>query len=158
MLTAEDAVADNITPKKQQVEEIPVNFQDLKGSELEKNDSKVDKTIELSLRKRVVVTMVTAVMPLIVVWAIRPFDRIIDYLLPPSSLAVHEQRSKLGNHSEPIFNHSLFQNRNAFPFRQCSQNATLCCNGLENLCDLPINDVMFATVHNAMAAKENGKK
>jgi hypothetical protein len=32
----------------------------------------------------------------------------------------------------------------------------MCCNGLENVCDLRINEVMLATLHNAHATKEDG--
>jgi hypothetical protein len=30
------------------------------------------------------------------------------------------------------------------------------CNGLENLCDLPVNNILFATLHNAMATEQDG--
>ena len=37
----------------------------------------------------------------------------------------------------------------SFDYMQCREN-TKCCNGLESNCDLKFNEVMFATVHNAM--------
>jgi hypothetical protein len=44
----------------------------------------------------------------------------------------------------------------AFAFNRCAANATACCNGVESICDSPISDVMFATVHNAMSSSEDG--
>jgi len=31
-----------------------------------------------------------------------------------------------------------------------------CCNGLPSLCDMPANEIMYASLHNGMAAVENG--
>ena len=47
-----------------------------------------------------------------------------------------------------------------YDFIQCNSDGTTtpsnCCNGLEGLCDLRVNEVMYATLHNAMATFENG--
>ena len=40
----------------------------------------------------------------------------------------------------------------AFVFDQCGD----CCNGLSSNCELRLDEVMFAGVHNAMATRENG--
>jgi|EP00979_Chaetoceros_neogracilis_P017450 hypothetical protein len=37
----------------------------------------------------------------------------------------------------------------AFSFMQCPDNGDPCCNGLQSNCDLKVNEIMFATVHNA---------
>ena len=44
-----------------------------------------------------------------------------------------------------------------YPFDQCrsSSNGTItCCNGLDNLCDWPVNEILFGAVHNAMATAD----
>lgn len=104
-------------------------------------------------KKKLAAVLIVAAIPLIAIGALRPFDRIIDILLPPQA-----EPSQHSNVHQSILanNPPLFPARSQFPFRQCETNASMCCNGLENACDLRINQVMFATVHNAMAAKENG--
>jgi len=37
----------------------------------------------------------------------------------------------------------------------CPQGAT-CCNNVENLCDLPVSDILFGMVHNAMSSVDAG--
>lgn len=41
-----------------------------------------------------------------------------------------------------------------YPFSQCADDATACCNGLENLCDWPVNEILFGGVHNAQATTD----
>ena len=48
-----------------------------------------------------------------------------------------------------------------FQFMQCDPDNTNtgqadCCNGLEGICDLRANEIMYATLHNGMATVENG--
>lgn len=43
----------------------------------------------------------------------------------------------------------------SYEFIQC-QDMSNCCNGLEEICDLGVDDILWATSHNAMATKENG--
>jgi hypothetical protein len=42
-----------------------------------------------------------------------------------------------------------------YQFYQC-QDESNCCNGLDSICDLRANEIMYAGVHNAMAARDNG--
>lgn len=41
--------------------------------------------------------------------------------------------------------------------QQCNNSSSKdgCCNGLAEICDLPINEVLFATVHNAHSSRED---
>ena len=55
-----------------------------------------------------------------------------------------------------------------FTFMQCTgyedtfdkdevvSTSNKCCNGLDSICELPVNDIMFATVHNAMSTFQDG--
>lgn len=46
-----------------------------------------------------------------------------------------------------------------YQFLQCDPNNTGqadCCNGLEGICDLRADEIMYATLHNGMATFENG--
>lgn len=135
------------------MDEEPAKKDGRRGEE-QQDELKKDGKKELPPWKRLALALAVVTVPLIVVWALRPFDRIVDYVLPPSPSTELVGIQKVSNDS--VFSYHLFQNRNKFPFRHCSSNATLCCNGLENTCDLRINQVMFATVHNAVASKEDG--
>jgi hypothetical protein len=42
-----------------------------------------------------------------------------------------------------------------YQFHQC-QDESNCCNGLDSICDLRANEILYAGVHNAMAARDNG--
>jgi hypothetical protein len=41
-----------------------------------------------------------------------------------------------------------------YQFIQCQGDN--CCNGLDGLCDVRVNEIMFATSHNAMSSKKGG--
>mmetsp|Transcript_9450 Transcript_9450/g.28195 ORF Transcript_9450/g.28195 Transcript_9450/m.28195 type:complete len:403 (+) Transcript_9450:171-1379(+) len=45
-----------------------------------------------------------------------------------------------------------------YDFIQCNPEDTQsnCCNGLEGLCDLRVNEILYATLHNGMATFEDG--
>lgn len=44
-----------------------------------------------------------------------------------------------------------------YNFMQCDENGTGdCCNGLEGLCDMRANEIMYATLHNGMATVDDG--
>lgn len=43
-----------------------------------------------------------------------------------------------------------------YQFIQCDDVNTNCCNGLEEICDLGVNDILWATSHNAMSTKDDG--
>ena len=53
----------------------------------------------------------------------------------------------------PSWSPSLYE-YNKYSFNQCSPDATRCCNGVETLCDWPVNDILFGIPHNAMATND----
>ena len=42
------------------------------------------------------------------------------------------------------------------PFMQCDETSENCCNGLDGLCDLRANEIMYATLHNGMSTVDDG--
>jgi len=42
-----------------------------------------------------------------------------------------------------------------YNFNQC-QDQSNCCNGLENICDVPANEILYAGVHNAQSTVQDG--
>jgi hypothetical protein len=43
-----------------------------------------------------------------------------------------------------------------FVFLQCENVTQNCCNGLDSICDLRVDEIFYASVHNAMASFEGG--
>jgi hypothetical protein len=43
-----------------------------------------------------------------------------------------------------------------FVFMQCEDETQNCCNGLDTICDLRVDEIFYASVHNAMATSEDG--
>ena len=43
-----------------------------------------------------------------------------------------------------------------YEFMQCQDPTRNCCNGLDTICDLGVDDILYASVHNAMATFEDG--
>ena len=41
-------------------------------------------------------------------------------------------------------------------FNQCVNPSEPCCNGLANLCDIPVNEILFGLVHNSMSSPDAG--
>ena len=95
---------------------------------------------------------------IIVACSARPFERIVTVILPDLERNETEAPMPIISGSD-LYTPSMFNSAigpDSFSFRQCQPNATACCNGLENTCDLTINNVMFATLHKAATAQEDG--
>jgi len=107
---------------------------------------------------RLVILLAFVVLSIIVLCAIQPMDRVLELMLPDfddnsNVKALSQHQSDSSN----LYSHDRGPPRDGFAFSQCPPNTThKCCNGLKNACDLPISEVMFATVHNAHAAKSDG--
>jgi hypothetical protein len=56
----------------------------------------------------------------------------------------------------PVFSPSLPPRSASFSFMQCEDETQNCCNGLDNICDLGVDKIFYAGVHNAMASVEDG--
>jgi hypothetical protein len=69
------------------------------------------------------------------------------------STKLRNQKSSIEwSHSDHLIRSRSLQQRRV----QQNNDTILVCNGLENLCDRRVNETIFATVHNAMSALENG--
>jgi hypothetical protein len=108
-------------------------------------------------QRRLAAILVCMFAGLIVIACLKPFDRIVDWMLPPPTIILIDSDPLPATVVESRY---FWANSRptpvTFPFRQCSDNTTMCCNGLENACELRVNEVMLATLHNAHATKEDG--
>ena len=50
----------------------------------------------------------------------------------------------------PVTCNTCPEEEGQFQYMQCQDNDKQCCNGLESNCDLLLNEILFATIHNAM--------
>ena len=122
-----------------------------------KKQYEVDEIMEepkdfLSPMKRALLLLIFMLVCFFIVWQLRPFERVINAVLPDLNGTLHFDRTNASawiESTDPTY-------KNAFAFQQCNGNATECCNGLENICDLRVNEIMFATLHKGTAAKEDG--
>jgi hypothetical protein len=122
-----------------------------------KKESDEDEIIEepkefLSPMKRALLLLVFMLICFFVVWQLGPFERVINAVLPDLNETLHFNRTNASawiESANPTY-------KIAFAFQQCHKNATECCNGLEEICDLRVNEIMFATLHKGTAAKEDG--
>lgn len=108
---------------------------------------------------RAIAFLVVCVVAGILIWLLPPWDEIIGGILPtfentasgPSGIAENSPTRS------PTANPTFSPTREPIPFSQCDPNSnTPCCNGLESNCEQNVNDIMYATAHNAMSAQENG--
>jgi hypothetical protein len=105
----------------------------------------------LSRRQRLACIFTLTGVFFLTAWLLHPFERIIDAFTPQfNNSMVNLQRTSEDPTASPA------PTRVPFDFLQCDPERVACCNGLENICDMKINEIMFATVHNAMATKEDG--
>lgn len=125
---------------------------------IEKEEASSSQTIFEPNWTRLGLVGLVVLVTIIVVCSVRPFERIVTVILPDwehnETMVPNSIISGSDLYSSATVNSAT--DRVNFTFQQCEANATSCCNGLENICDLTINNVMFATLHKAATAQEDG--
>lgn len=106
----------------------------------------------------ILVLVVLLVVGGIMIWAFAPWDDAINGVLDDVRLT--GGGSTLPPTRKPVVV-ATFPPTAAPPyeFMQCDPNNTGqsdCCNGVEGACDLRANEIMYATLHNAMATLDGG--
>lgn len=119
-----------------------------------------------TFRQRLAMFVAFLFLHVIVLVSLRPMDRMINFILGPEDGNGTTIPSSGMNISTYIQNYKTQYDIPTFEFSLCNAydgNATYsrktlgqCCNGLANICALRANQVMFATMHNAMATKDDG--
>lgn len=102
----------------------------------------------------------------ILIWKFAPVDEAINSILPNyNSTSAGEGGGASGGNADsdvPIGGDGEFQVTGAptitptYQFIQCPNNGQACCNGLDTNCNLRANEILYATLHNAMATFEDG--
>jgi hypothetical protein len=108
----------------------------------------------ISAWPKVLVTAVVLVVVGVLVWQFAPIDDAIDAVLPTFNNTGNQWGA---SGPTPISNPTLAPSTaERFEFMLCNDQDMDCCNGLDSICDLGVDDILYATVHNAMASFEDG--
>ena len=99
--------------------------------------------------------MVVALVSGILIWQFAPIDKALDSVLP--------NFNNTGDDADPKATvapgtptASPTQKPPDYTFMQCEDETQNCCNGLDTICDLRVDEIFYASVHNAMATLEDG--
>jgi len=88
----------------------------------------------------------------IVIWQFAPIDETLDKFLPDFNKTSSPTTSPVqGTTAVPTAAPTA-----AIPFNRCASDAQCCINGLDNICDLGVDKVMYSMVHNAMSSVDDG--
>ena len=92
----------------------------------------------------------------VLIWQFAPIDRAIDNVLPKINTTNITALGGDGS-GESSSTATPTAAPNSFQFQKCADPTSNCCNGLDSgMCDLRVDEVMFATSHNANSAAETG--
>eukprot|EP00980_Cylindrotheca_fusiformis_P020714 scaffold7738_cov133-Cylindrotheca_fusiformis.AAC.23 len=91
----------------------------------------------------------------VLVWKYAPIDRAIDNVLPKFNQTSSGEITGLDDNFGDIPPTAAPSEPERFNFMQCRQDKE-CCNGLSQICDLGVDDILYASAHNAMASFEDG--
>ena len=95
----------------------------------------------------------------ILIWKFAPVDEAINSILPSYGGGSNDNNNNNNtNTGSPVDNNVATTAPTASPqyqFMQCTDGQP-CCNGLSTNCNLRANQVLYATLHNAMATFDDG--
>jgi hypothetical protein len=93
----------------------------------------------------------------IIIWQFAPINEALNTVLPNfNKTEDNSDTTGTGDGGNPVSTPAPAPiDENVFEFNQCTDQDN-CCNGLTEICDLGVNDIIYGTLHNANAAFENG--
>jgi hypothetical protein len=93
----------------------------------------------------------------ILIWKFAPINEAIDSVLPSfNNTGGNSGNQGYGSGGDDVSPTPAPTEREKYEFMQCQDPTKDCCNGLDTICDLKVDDILYATVHNAMATFEDG--
>jgi hypothetical protein len=99
--------------------------------------------------------LVVAIVTGVLIWQFAPIDEALDSVLPNFNSTDDETDPKVtvppGSPTS-----SPTPKPAEFVFMQCEDETQNCCNGLDTICDLRVDEIFYASVHNAMASLQDG--
>jgi hypothetical protein len=108
---------------------------------------------------RIILMVVVLAVAGVLIWKFAPIDEAINSILPSYNSSTSVSGATSGNYSvggSDFEDVSEAPTETPYQFIQCSNEGQDCCNGLDTNCDLRANEILYATLHNAMATFEDG--
>jgi hypothetical protein len=109
----------------------------------------------------IIVMMLVLAISGILIWKFAPVDEAIDSILPSynstgSVSKIDGAGSSGGGGGEVDVTTDAPTASPAYQFIPCEDNGQACCNDLNTNCSLRANEILYATLHNAMATFDDG--
>jgi hypothetical protein len=99
--------------------------------------------------------MVVALVSGVLIWQFAPIDKALDSVLPNFNNTDDKTDPQMpAAPGAPTA--SPTPKPADYVFMQCEDETQNCCNGLDTICDLRVDEIFYASVHNAMATWQDG--
>jgi hypothetical protein len=106
---------------------------------------------------RIIAMVIVLAISGILIWKFAPVDEAIDSILPSyNSTGNVADIAGNGSGSGGVVTTNAPTASPVYQFIQCEDNGQACCNGLNSNCNLRANEILYATLHNAMATFDDG--
>jgi hypothetical protein len=114
---------------------------------------------------RIILAVVLLAVCAVLIWKFAPIDEAINTVLPNYNTTTNGSGTDgtgtgedgNGGSGGDISQPTQAPVATTYQFMQCQDPTSLdCCNGLDGICDLRVDQTLFATAHNAMATLEDG--
>jgi hypothetical protein len=108
---------------------------------------------------KIVVTMVLFLVIGIMIWKFAPIDNALDNVLPTfnTTTTIEDTKETIEDTvKDAIPTAAPVVTQPSYQFIQCADPTQNCCNGLDTICDLGVDEILYASVHNAMATFQDG--
>lgn len=122
-----------------------------------RRQSKADEKKSCCTWPRIIVLVILIAVSGVLIWKFAPVNDAIDSILPSYNSSTSSSSSgngTTGGGSAPTASPTEDQ---GYQFNQCQDpTSSDCCNGLDSICDLRVDEILYATLHNGMATFEDG--
>jgi hypothetical protein len=122
-------------------------------------ESKADEKKSCCTWPRILLLVVLLAVSGVLIWKFAPVDEAIDSVLPSYNSTTSDSDGGDDGGSDmvgPSPTESPMEEQ-GYQFNQCQDpTSSDCCNGLDTICDLRVDEILYATLHNGMATFEDG--
>jgi hypothetical protein len=129
------------------------------GRQLQRRDNKDDEggSGSCCTWPRIITMVIVLAISGILIWKFAPVDEAIDSILPSYNSTGNFSTidGTTSNGGDVVITDAPTASP-VYQFMQCEDNGEGCCNGLNSNCNLRANEILYATLHNAMATFEDG--
>jgi hypothetical protein len=138
-----------------------------KMSGSQRREAKDDENATCCTWSRIILLVLVLAVSGVLIWKFAPVDEAINSILPSynsTNGGSTDNGGGTGGTGSGNDNNNVAgemdtpapTNNPTYPFMQCGADSEDCCNGLDTICDLRADEILYATLHNAMATFEDG--